>query len=65
MMTCDNDCTRAGWIEAIISNGTTDLHISHAPDADLGDTFAAFCHDEQEMIRVNGWQISSYERITE
>jgi hypothetical protein len=55
--TCDNDCTRMGWIEAIMTNGTQDLHVSYPPETDLDDEFRAFCHDEQEMIRVKGWQI--------
>lgn len=62
-MTCDADCTRAGWVEALIEMGPYSLHISRAPDADTDSTFAAFCHDEQEMIRVNGWLIESYSRI--
>lgn len=57
--TCDNDCTVLGWTECLID----DLHISHAPDADLDGSFIAFCHDEQEMIRVSGWLIANYERI--
>ena len=64
IMRCDNDCTVAGWIEAIVIMGTYDLHISHAPDADLDDRFAAFCHDEQEMIYINGWLIESYEDVS-
>ena len=63
--TCDNECTMMGWIEAEVSNGQYDLHISHAPNADLDGTFMAFCHDEQEMIRINGWQMTDYERIEE
>ena len=60
----DNECTEAGWIEALISfdNGQ-DLHISHEREADLDDRFPAFCHDEQEMIRVSGWLMTSYETI--
>lgn len=51
----DNCCTRMGWTEALIDDGSQELHISHAPDADLDDSFLAFCHDEQAMIRVSGW----------
>lgn len=61
--TCDNDCTVLGWIESLIDDGSTELHISHAPDADIDGSFVAFCHDEQEMIHVSGWLIASYERI--
>lgn len=53
--TCDTTCTEMGWIEAIASCTATDLHISYAPGTDLDDAFVAFCHDEQEMIRVKGW----------
>lgn len=60
-MTCDNDCTRAGWTEALVEMGPYSLHLSHDPEADLDGTFLAFDHDEQEMIRVNGWLIESYE----
>ena len=59
----DNCCTSMGWVECMIDDGAQELHISHSPDADLDGTFFVFCHDEQEMLRVNGWQISSYERI--
>ena len=62
-MTCDADCTRAGWIEAEIELGMYNLHISHAPGADIDGAFAAFCHDDQEMIRINGWLIERYDRI--
>lgn len=63
-MTCDNDCTRAGWQEAEIEIGYYSLHVSHNPDADLDDTFAAFCHDTQEMMRINGWLIEEYHPIS-
>jgi hypothetical protein len=63
-MTCDNDCVRAGWTEAMISNDEYDLHVSHAPDSDMDGAFLAFCHDEQEMISIAGWQIAWYEQIT-
>ena len=64
-MQTDNECTRAGWTEAFISDGMYDLHISHAPDADLDGTFRAFCHDEQEMLTVHGWMLTAYEPIPE
>ena len=62
-MTCDNDCTRAGWIESIIHIGEYDLHVSYEPTADLADNFLAFCHDEQEMLKINGWLIEEVELI--
>ncbi len=61
--TCDNACTMLGWVEALVSDGSCGLHISHHPDADLDDRFPAFCHDEQAMIRVSGWQMLSYDII--
>ncbi len=61
---CDAQATAMGWTECLIDNGEQELHISHAPDADLNGTFRAFCHDEQEMLSVSGWQISSYERLS-
>ncbi len=63
--TCDNECTMLGWTECMIDNGMSELHISHPADVDLDDSFLAFCHDEQEMIRVSGWQICSYTVIEE
>lgn len=52
----DNCCTRMGWIEAFAAPYSgTELHISYPPEADLDDTFKAFCHDEQEMIIIKGW----------
>ena len=59
----DACCTRLGWIECLVDNGVQELHISHAPDADLDDSFIAWCHDEQGLIRVSGWQIAHRELI--
>jgi len=61
IMTCDNDCTMAGWIESIIHIGEYDLHVSYDPEEDMDGTFHAFCHDEQEMIAINGWLIDDIE----
>lgn len=61
--TCDNECTRLGWTEALIEMGAHSLHVSHAPDAETDGAFAAFCHDGQEMIQINGWMIESYEVV--
>jgi len=61
--TCDNDCTQLGWTEALIEMGTYSLHVSYPPETDLDDCFRAFCHDEQEMIRINGWLIESHELV--
>lgn len=58
-MTCDNDCTRAGWTEYILKSDYYDLHVSVAPETDLDGTFAAFCHDWQSMIRIHGCLFSA------
>lgn len=55
-ITSDNGAVLAGFTcEVIASSDLCDLHISHRPDADLDGRFLAFCHDEQEMLYVNGW----------
>lgn len=53
--TCDNDCTNMGWTEFLGYSDRDDIHISVAPNQDMTDVLTAFCHDDQEMIRVNGW----------
>ena len=59
-MYSDACCTRAGWQEAEIEGDYESLHISHDPEADLDGVFWAFCHDTQEMIRINGWLTQAY-----
>ena len=59
----DACCTRMGWVEATIYIGMHDLHVSYPRDTDTDDTFQAFCHDEQEMIKINGWLIEEIEII--
>ncbi len=54
-MTSDADCARAGWVEYIASGVEHDLHVSVPPDADLDEQMRVFCHDEQEMLTLNGW----------
>ena len=54
----DNCCTNAGWIEYIADTGANDLHISIPPHTDTDGKFLAFCHAEQEMIRVTGWNVT-------
>lgn len=61
--TCDNDCTLLGWVEYTGNDGYDTLHISVAPNAYLDDTFKAFCHDEQEIITVDGWLVN-LERVS-
>lgn len=62
-MTCDADCTRAGWQEAIVSGQGHDLHVSYPKDTDLDGYIRAFCHDAQEMITITGWLVESIELI--
>ena len=54
----DNCCTNAGWVEYIADTGANDLHISIPPHTDTDGKFLAFCHAEQEMIRVTGWNVT-------
>lgn len=55
----DNGAMLAGFtVEALAYSDMCDLHISYMPDADLDGRFLAFCHDEQEVIYVNGWLFS-------
>ena len=53
-----------GWKEYIAEYDGGDLHVSIAPEADLDDTVWAFCHDEGEMIKLNGW-LFIFEEITQ
>lgn len=53
--TCDNDCTVLGWSEYFAAGGPYDLHVSVPPNADLDGVIRVFCHDEQEMLTLNGW----------
>lgn len=57
MMTTTQQCHDAKWLEAVVQHDFGEIYISHAPDEDLDGTFWAFDHDEQEMIRINGWTV--------
>ena len=52
--TCDNDCTVRGWEFYNVEIGGTDLLVWVPPGTDLDDTVYGFCHDEQEMLRIQG-----------
>ncbi len=55
----DNAAHMAGYtLELMAYSDMCDLHTSVKPETDLGDRFPAFCHDEQEMLYVNGWLFS-------
>ena len=53
--TSDNCCTRMGWIKLIVSCSWFEVQVSIEPDTDTAGSFKAFCHDNQEMITINGW----------
>lgn len=58
-ITSDNGAMLAGFTcEVMAYSDMCDLHISYMPDADLDGRFLAFCHDEQEVIYINGWLFS-------
>jgi len=59
----DNDCEALGWEEFIVYIGDYDLHVSIEPDTDLDGIFKAFCHDEQEMVSITGWNVSEFQII--
>ena len=46
-----------------MSNGAM-LDVSAPADVDIDGEFKAYCHDEQEMIRISGWHISWMEEET-
>ena len=59
IITCDNEATMFGWTEYLAeSDCCDDLHISVSPETNMDGIFTAFCHDEQEMIKVTGWLFS-------
>ena len=48
--------TITGWTEYYAEAfGADELHVSVAPGANLDDIVVAFCHDEQQMIQLKGW----------
>ena len=59
-ITTDNEATSAGYTEQYIADfgGVNDTHISFKPDTDLDGAYAAFDHDSQELIYINGWTTS-------
>jgi len=59
----DNCCTRLKWKEYEIHMMTGSLHISVAPETELAGEFMAFCHAEQEMVRVSGWLIDDFTEV--
>lgn len=59
----DNCCTNLGWLEFTATAGDYDLHFSVAPKTNLDGRFTAFCHDNQELIDVNGWNLSDIEEV--
>jgi len=48
-----------GYTEFVSAvGGCHELRLAVVPGADLDGTFKAWCLDEQEFIRVNGWNFS-------
>ena len=58
IITCDNEAKMLGWAEYLAESDCCDLHISVSPETNMDGIFTAFCHDEQEMIKVTGWLFS-------
>ncbi|OOX20972.1 hypothetical protein Xbuh_06010 [Xanthomonas axonopodis pv. bauhiniae] len=53
---CDNAAAMAGFTREVFARTTTlDLHLLVRPDDDLDGCFQAWCTDEQEWLRVEGW----------
>lgn len=61
----DNCCTRMGWAELMVSGGCFDLHVSIEPGTDTDGAFKAFCHDNQEMITINGWMADDITEVSQ
>ena len=53
----DNGAVLAGYTREVMAYGSdgSELHLLIRPDADLDDTFKAWCCDECEWLRVHGW----------
>ena len=43
------------WNLYHVETPADDLLVSIAPDADLDDVVTGFCWDEQEIIKIHGW----------
>lgn len=52
-----------GWVRYDLSCRDGDLDVSVEPDADLGGTFAAYCHDDGSMLIVHGWNVTLTEPV--
>lgn len=65
MIDSTNAAVLAGYTEEILAyayGSDLDLHLLIKPGTDLDGAFKAFCADEQEMIRVNGW-LFTFEQV--
>jgi hypothetical protein len=51
----------AGWKLYHVMTPADDLLVSVAPNVDLDDNVTAFCHEEQEMIKIQGWNCTFQE----
>lgn len=55
---CDNGAVLAGFTDEMhIEIGGSNLALLVKPDTDIGDTFRAWCMDEQEYLNIQGWLI--------
>jgi len=54
---------RLNWNNYFIEIGGHCLSVKVAPDTDTDGEFLAFCNDNEEFLRVNGWLIDSIELI--
>lgn len=62
-ITSDNGAVMAGYTKEVLADSdAVQLHLLIKPETDLDGEFVAFCCDEQEMIRVNGW-LFTFEEI--
>ena len=55
MMYSDACCTPRRLASLPCRNTGRRFWVSVAPDADLDGMVSGFCHDEQEMIKITGW----------
>jgi len=60
-----NGAVLAGYTKHVTASaGSIELDILIKPDVDLDDSFTAFCLDENELIRVDGWNFTFEEVIS-
>ena len=50
------------WQEYYLYSDTCDLYIKAAIDSDFDGSFAGYCLDNNEYIKINGWLFNVIER---